>query len=121
MRHAVIATILGCLWAGGAAAAPERRCGWLANPSPANWWLRDRDGEWVLSVQGVGREPVPGLDSLPDMTTLGWVETNGPHGYGCACLILDTAPGGRVVRILSGEPLPMQRCRADRTLPPPPG
>ena len=119
MRLAIAAAaLIAGTFIGQADAAPERRCGWLANPSPANWWLLDRDGEWVLSVQG--REPVPGLDTIPDMTTLGWVGTNGPHGYGCACLVLDTAPGRRVVRILSGEPLPTQRCNADRALPPPP-
>ena len=46
MRLAIAATALviaGTL-IGKADAAPERRCGWLANPSPANWWLLDR--EW---------------------------------------------------------------------------
>ena len=40
--------------------APERRCGWLQNPTPANWWLVDRDGEWILGVQG-GYQ-APGMD-----------------------------------------------------------
>lgn len=100
-----------------AEAKPERRCGWLVNPTPANWWLRDRDGEWVLSVQG--RDPVAGMDEVPDMSTRGWVETNGHYGYGCACLTLETAPGQRVVRVLAAEALPLSRCRADRALPPP--
>ena len=100
-----------------AQAAPERRCGWLVNPTPAKWWLRDRDGEWVLSVQG--REPVAGMDTVPDMTTRGWVATNGSYGYGCACLTLETAPGRQVLRVLAADPLPIARCRADRALPPP--
>jgi len=119
MKLAILPFAIALLFSGGPAMAAERRCGWLANPSPANWWLRDRDGQWDLSVQG--QEPVAGLDRLPDMTTMGWLETNGPHGYGCACLMLDTAAGHRVVRILSGEPLPTGRCSADRTLPPLPG
>ena len=100
-----------------AEAAPERRCGWLVNPTPGNWWLTDRDGEWVLSSQG--REPVAGMDQIPDMTTRGWVATNGNYGHGCACLTLDTAAGRRVVRVIAAEPLPIARCRADRALRPP--
>lgn len=30
----------------------ETRCGWFHNPSPANITLYDRDGEWILGVQG---------------------------------------------------------------------
>ena len=100
-----------------ASAAPERRCGWLENPTPGNWWLTDRDGQWVLSSQG--REPVEGMEEIPDMTTRGWVATNGSYGYGCACLVLDTAPGGRVQRVLAAEPLALSRCRGDRALPRP--
>jgi len=37
---------------GPAIAAPkaditQKRCGYLDNPTPANWWLTDRDGEWL--------------------------------------------------------------------------
>ena len=28
------------------------RCGWFSNPTPANASLYDRDGEWVIGVQG---------------------------------------------------------------------
>ena len=77
-------------------AAPEKRCGWLENPSPANWWLNDKDGTWTLLT--MGNEPVPGLDKMPDMSTKGWVVTNaGGHGYGCACLDLEIDPRTREV------------------------
>jgi hypothetical protein len=33
-------------------ALAERRCGWLENPTPANYCLTDRDGEWTIGVQG---------------------------------------------------------------------
>ncbi|WP_442808865.1 DUF4087 domain-containing protein [Trinickia soli] len=26
------------------ASTRENRCGWLQNPTPANWWLDDKDG-----------------------------------------------------------------------------
>src|SRR6266536_2441789 len=30
----------------------ETRCGWFSNPTPANAWLWDREGEWIIGVQG---------------------------------------------------------------------
>ena len=98
--------------------AAERRCGWLENPTPGNFSLQDRGGEWVLGVQG-GYE-AQGFDSMPDMTTAGWVETNGHYGYGCACLTVETdAKRRQVTRILSARPVPLGQCRADRRLPGP--
>jgi hypothetical protein len=100
------------------ASAGERRCGWLHNPTPGNWWLSDADGEWVLAAQG-GRQ-APGLDEMPDMTTLGWVELNGHYGYGCACMTLSADPATRqVTRIEAAEPRPLKQCGADRALPRP--
>ncbi len=99
-------------------AASGRRCGWLYNPTPANWWLVDGDGEWILGTQG--REPVPGMDEMPDMSTAGWVETNGPHGYGCACMDMVVDPAsGDVLRISRAVPKPLAQCRRDRKLPDP--
>ena len=30
----------------------ETRCGWFSDPTPANASLYDRDGEWIIAVQG---------------------------------------------------------------------
>jgi len=99
-----------------AAGAPERRCGWLQNPTPGNFWLIDRDGEWTLGVQG-GYQ-APGMDEMGDMTISGWVEVNGHYGYGCACMRISIDRStGRVTRIHEAEPVPLARCRADRRLP----
>lgn len=104
--------------AGAAPAEEARRCGWLSNPTPGNWWLTDRDGQWVLGTQG--GEQAPGLDETPDMSTAGWVETNGHYGYGCACMTMTHDPATRrVTRIADVEPKPLGQCRADRALPPP--
>jgi hypothetical protein len=107
------------LYTHAVASSRENRCGWLQNPTPANWWLDDKDGSWTLSVMG-GR-PVPGFDDLPDMTSGDWVVTNaGGHGYGCACIDMDVDKGtGKVVRLHSAKVLPLRRCKADRSLPPP--
>lgn len=95
------------------------RCGWLQNPTPANWWLDDKDGSWTLSV--MGDSPVPGFDDLPDMTSGDWVVTNaGGHGYGCACIDMDVDKGtGKALRLYSAKLLPLKRCKTDRSLPPP--
>jgi hypothetical protein len=102
----------------GAAPQPatERRCGWLDNPTPGNWWLTDRHGEWLIGAQG-GYQ-APGMDRMPDMSTAGWVRTNGHYGYGCACadVRVDRA-SRRVVRISGARALPLRQCRADRRLP----
>ncbi len=101
------------------ALSAERRCGWLRNPTPGNWSLIDRNGEWLLSAQG-GHE-AEGLEAMPDMTGAGWVVTNGvSYGHGCACLTVEADPKGRrILRLLAAQALPLARCRADRSLPPP--
>lgn len=106
-----------------AAAQAERRCGWYANPTPGNLILTDRDGDWWIQMQG---QPEPeGLDKLPAFDERQFVETNVPgsgYGYGCACLTVATdAEQQRITRVISGEILPLGRCRDDRSLPDPNG
>ena len=99
----------------GLAGAAERRCGWLENPTPANFSLRDRQGEWVMGEQG-GHQAV-GMDEIPDLSTDGWVRTNGSYGHGCACITgTFDARTHQVVRIDRAEGVPLARCKADRTL-----
>jgi hypothetical protein len=103
-----------------ATAAPAkgaRRCGWLSNPTPANWWLTDSKGQWILATQG--SDQAPGMDDLPDMSTAGWVETNGHYGYGCACMTITADSDGRVTRVADARPRPLKQCQADRSLPRP--
>ena len=113
--------LIALLMAAILAAAPnppgsERRCGWLQNPTPANYWLIDRDGEWTIMAQG-GYQ-AEGWDEMPDMTTRGWVEVNGHYGYGCACMTVTVdRRTRRVARIHSATPVPLRQCRADRQLP----
>ncbi|OCR02418.1 hypothetical protein BCD67_22350 [Oscillatoriales cyanobacterium USR001] len=95
--------------------ATETRCGWLANPTPANWYLRDRDGTWLISSQG-GYQ-AEGMDHLPS-DQKEYVKTNGYHGYGCACLNVSTDSNRmRITMIQGGEELPLSTCREDPNLP----
>jgi hypothetical protein len=116
MRLALMITALAA--SVPAVGAAEKRCGWLHHPTPANWWLEDRDGQWILASQG--GDQVPGMEDMPDMSTRGWVKTNGYYGYGCACLTVETdRKNMRIKRVLAGSPLPLRQCRADRRLPRP--
>ena len=108
--------LLAFVLAAAPVAKAERRCGWLDNPTPANWWLTDRDGEWLLSAQG-GYQ-APGMDEMPDMSTAGEVLTNGNHGYSCACMtVTSDRASERITRIISARPVPLRQCRLDRRLP----
>ena len=111
--------VLALLLAGSAlGAGAETRCGWLENPTPGNYSLRDRAAEWELAAQG--GYAADGMDAIPDMTTRGWVATNGSYGYGCACLDVAVDPAAkRVTRLLAARPMPLGTCRADRSLPRP--
>jgi hypothetical protein len=98
------------------ASATETRCGWLQNPTPANWWLTDRDGSWTISAQG-GYQ-ARGIDNIPDLSRGQYVRTNGSYGYACACLRVTTDRNRmRITNIQSGQQLPLKTCRQDRYLP----
>jgi hypothetical protein len=115
MIESLIAAMLALLAPAQTPAGAERRCGWLSNPTPGNYWLNDREGEWTLSAQG-GYQ-APGMDEMPDMTTNGWVATNGSYGYGCACMTVRTDRRTmHVTRLYSARPVPLRQCRNDRTL-----
>jgi len=106
-----------------AAASPaqppfQKICGWLHNPTPANWWLTDRAGQWTLSSQG-GRQ-APGWEEIGGTNSGEWVETNGSYGYGCACASMRVdRTAGEVIEIRSLEPRPIKACRGNKRLPKP--
>ena len=89
----------------------ETRCGWFSNPTPANASLFDRDGEWIIGVQG-------GYQAEGDWPeTKEWVETNVHYGYGCTCARVSVdRPSKRVIRIESSKGRPLSACRRDRAL-----
>lgn len=98
-----------------AAAQLETRCGWFSNPTPANIWLYDREGEWTIGVQG-GYQVESDWD-WPEFKKGQWVETNGSHGYGCACMRLRVdKESGHVLEIERARARPLSACRKDRAL-----
>ena len=83
---------------------PVRRCGWLLNPTPANWFFSDRDGEWLIGIQG-GHQAI-GLDDVPDLAGRHWVVTNEVgYGYGCACMTVEatSTATGAAAELVSGK------------------
>lgn len=113
----MLAFLLAAAALAASPAAPiERRCGWIDNPTPANWSLVDRHGDWTIMVQG-GYQ-AEGWEDMPSMTTRGWKKTNGHYGYGCGCMKVTTDRSShRIIRILSATPLPLRTCQRDRHLP----
>ena len=107
------------LLSGGPAHAgtKELRCGWIENPSPANWYLLDRDAQWTISTMG-GRR-AKGSDNIADLKVPGeWVVTNtGAYGHGCACMTVDSVrKAKRITRIYSFQSRELAVCRADKKL-----
>jgi hypothetical protein len=102
----------------GATARIQHRCGWLENPTPANWWLKDPDGTWILSTQGAA-QPV-GVDRIPNISKRDFVATNGSYGYTCACIDAEfDSDDNRVAQIVSVRQLPLVMCQKDKKLPKP--
>lgn len=76
----------------------ETRCGWFSNPTPANAWLHDRDGQWTIGAQGGHHAE----GDWPSFKAGQWVETNGHYGHGCACLWLRVNRGNLSIKTPSG-------------------
>ena len=91
----------------------ETRCGWFSNPTPANASLHDREGEWIVGVQGGYQAD----GDWPNFKAGQWVKTNGNYGHGCACLRVRVNRETReVIEIESGRARPLAVCRRDRAL-----
>jgi hypothetical protein len=91
----------------------ETRCGWFSNPTPANASLYDRDGEWIIGVQGGYQAE----GDWPDFSSKQWIETNVHYGYGCACVRVQVdGSTQKVIKIESSRPRPLSVCRRDKAL-----
>lgn len=96
----------------------ETRCGWLKNPTPANWYLKDSEGTWTISTQGEGGDRASGMENIPDLEGTEYVKTNGNYGYTCACLQVGTDRRQMQVTVIQNvEPLPLSTCQQDPNLP----
>ena len=81
--------------------------------APANAWFTDREGEWLVAVQG-GHQAQGDWPRFPPWR---WVRTNGHYGYGCACMRVLTDPSGfSITKILTSSSRSLATCRKDTTL-----
>ena len=96
----------------------EERCGWLENPTPGNWWLRDSHGLWIISAQG--GPYAEGIDKLPQPQPDRFVATNGQYGYSCVCLTgAFDVHAQTMTRLELARTSPLSVCRNDKALPAP--
>ena len=100
----------------------ERRCGWVDNPTPANWWILDRHDDWELSRQGgSSMSSSNGFWDLPDDAFHfgdDWVHFNDFNGYGYGYGCVDGHfVDGFAVSVEAMELLPLARCEMDPALP----
>ncbi len=97
-------------------------CGWLFNPSPANWSLIDANAEWILSEQG-GHSATGWLDSeMTNHDSDEWVYLypggTPSYGYGCACLdVVVDDDTNFIMSFKSGSYQKLAVCRTDPNLP----
>ncbi len=115
LNRLVIYSIVCGLALTNGANASEKRCGWFDNPSPANAWLIDKDGEWIIAVQmgyqAEGKWPPKFLEG--EKIDSG----NASYGYGCACFEVETdSTKKRIVKIISTETKTLATCREDKSL-----
>jgi len=96
-----------------AAVVAETRCGWFQNPTPANAWLIDATGEWIIGIQGGYQAD----GDWPGFSDARWIKTNVHYGYGCACMkVTTTRAEKRILTILSATSKPLSTCRKDKAL-----
>lgn len=84
--------------------AKENRCGWLENPTPGNYWLTDKDGDWTISTQG--KEGPTGMEYLVGFPSKEFINTNNSYGYGCGCILSEASKESKeITRIFNFKAL----------------
>lgn len=100
-----------------AAPAPRNICGWIDNPTPANYWITDAAGLWVISAMG-GYQAEGDVASQNDDNQV--IYTNGNYGSWCGCVKATTTDsrknGRRIVKIVSSKVLPLSKCLNDSSI-----
>lgn len=93
----------------------EMRCGWLLNPTPANWYLEDRDAIWTLSVQGKGGRDNGFYNAdMPENLDQTKIGTDQGRDYYCACIRGQVDPKTNwFIEVTSVRYNPMSQCKND--------
>jgi hypothetical protein len=99
-----------------ALAKVQAYCGWIDNPTPANFYLTDATASWIIGEQG-GHQ-AEGDVSFPDSDDE-FVKTNGSYGYFCGCLQAETSVQGEdhlITKIVSSQAQSLSACLGDSRL-----
>ncbi|WP_373891099.1 DUF4087 domain-containing protein [Klebsiella variicola] len=95
--------------------AKENRCGWLENPTPGNYWLTDKDGDWTISTQE--KEGPKEMEYLVGFPSKEFINTNNSYGYGCGCILSEASKESKeITRIFNFKALPLRVCKTDPSL-----
>ena len=96
----------------------ETRCGWIDNPTPANYWITDSEATWIMSVQGGFQ--AQGLDELAYPDQKEYVKRNGNYGYWCGCVsVVSRRSDHHILKIMSSRAKKLRDCLQDPNLPNP--
>ena len=94
------------------AAVAEQRCGWVENPTPANYFFVDEEETWTLALQG-GYQ-APGMQNLPELTLV----NEGTGRAACACLdLVVSQEKRRVEEVVAATSKPIAECQNNAALP----
>lgn len=119
MNRCILPAAILLLSIATASSAAENLCGWVQNPTPGNWWLTDKDGDWIMTAQGQDFEP-EGMDLIGDISEHDYVASNGNYGYACGCIKADVdLKSSRITTIHAFRQLPLSKCENDSNLPKP--
>ncbi len=115
MRNAIMVTLIAFF---SSSALGETRCGWIDNPTPGNFWLTDKDGEWTIGVQG-GYQ-AEGIEVIDFPTDGQYVNMNGNYGYFCGCISgKSDSETMRIVSIEKSKAKLLKDCLKDENVPKP--
>ncbi|ACB54476.1 hypothetical protein cce_5130 [Crocosphaera subtropica ATCC 51142] len=118
----IVFTFLTFLLSQNPLLAKERRCGWLFNPTPSNWWLIDANDQWVLSLQGSHQATGVHIRNFEsDEWMYAYPGGSPSYGYGCACLdVIVDYQTKYILSVENGFYQKLDVCKTDPHLPPPP-
>lgn len=95
----------------------EIRNGWFYNFTPGNMTLIDRDGEWIIGVQGGFQaewQVEVDLTANEDESVL----INGPHGYSCVSIDVTLDKKSKHILVIKeAKQLLLKKCLEDLDIP----
>jgi hypothetical protein len=115
MRNLIIASLVAFF---SSSALGETRCGWIENPTPGNFWLTDKDGEWTIGVQGGFQ--AEGIEVIEFPADAQYVNVNGNYGYFCGCITGQSdSETMRILSISKSKAKLLKDCLKDENVPKP--